>query len=229
MAFRFHDSYTRQVREFTTVEPGVVRMYNCGPTVYAKQQIGNYRTFLCWDVLRRALQLGGYRVRQINNITDVGHLTIDDVAADATGEDKLEFAARREKLDAWGIAKKYTDYHFACLAKLNMLPAEQYPRATGHIPEMIAHIEELIRRGHAYATPAGNVYFEVATFPDYGRLSGNTVDDLVAGARVEVLEEKRHPADFALWKRDEKHQMQWDSPWGRGFPGWHIECSAMAR
>jgi cysteinyl-tRNA synthetase len=226
--FRFHDSLTRSVRDFTTVEPGVVRMYNCGPTVYGKQQIGNYRTYVCWDVLRRALELGGYKVRQIVNITDVGHLVIDDVA-DAGGEDKMEFAAKRDKLDAWAVAKKYTEHHFECLKKLNILPAERFPRATDHIPEMIAHIEALIAKGHAYATPAGNVYFSVKSFPAYGKLSGNTVEALDAGARVEVLEEKRDPADFALWKRDEKHQMQWDSPWGRGFPGWHIECSAMSR
>jgi len=226
--FRFHDSLTREVREFATLEPGVVRMYNCGPTVYGKQTIGNYRSYVCWDVLRRALELGGYKVRQIVNITDVGHLTIDDVA-DAGGEDKMELAARRDKLDAWAVAKKYTEHHFECLRKLNILPAERFPRATDHIPEMIAHIEALVRNGHAYATPAGNVYFSVKSFPAYGRLSGNTVEALDAGARVEVLEEKKDPADFALWKRDEKHQMQWDSPWGRGFPGWHIECSAMAR
>jgi cysteinyl-tRNA synthetase len=227
-AFRFHDSLTRTVREFTTIEPGEVRMYNCGPTVYGKQTIGNYRTYVCWDVLRRALEFGGFKVRQIVNITDVGHLTVDDVA-DATGEDKLELAARRDKLDAWAVAKKYTEYHFEALRKLNILPAERFPRATDHVPEMIAHIEALIAKGHAYKTPAGNVYFAVSTFPGYGKLSGNTVEALVAGARVEVLDEKRHPADFALWKRDEKHQMQWDSPWGRGFPGWHIECSAMSR
>jgi cysteinyl-tRNA synthetase len=226
--FRFHDSLTRQVREFTTIEPGVVRMYNCGPTVYGKQQIGNYRSYVCWDVLRRALELGGYKVRQIVNITDVGHLVVDDVA-DAGGEDKMEFAAKRDKLDAWGVAKKYTEYHFACLKKLNILDAERFPRATDHVKEMIAHVEGLVANGHAYATPSGNVYFSVKSFPAYGRLSGNTVEALEAGARVEVLEEKRAPEDFALWKRDEKHQMQWDSPWGRGFPGWHIECSAMAR
>jgi cysteinyl-tRNA synthetase len=226
--FRFHDSLTRQVREFTTVEPGVVRMYNCGPTVYGDQQIGNYRNYLCWDVLRRALELGGYKVRQIVNITDVGHLTVDDVA-DAQGDDKMEVASKREKLDAWSIARKYEERYKVDRRKLNMLEPERYPRATEHVAEMIAHIEALVRGGHAYATQAGNVYFSVKTFPGYGRLSGNTVEELDAGARVEVLVEKRDPADFALWKRDEKHQMQWDSPWGRGFPGWHIECSAMSR
>jgi cysteinyl-tRNA synthetase len=231
--FRFHDSLTRAVRDFRSIEEErsgkkLVRMYNCGPTVYADQQIGNYRSYTCWDVLRRALQLGGYEVRQVINITDVGHLTDDDLA-DATGEDKLEGAARREKLDAWGIARKYEARYFADRRKLNMLEPEYWPRATEHIAEMIAHIEELIRRGFAYATPAGNVYFEVAKFPGYGKLSGNRVEALDAGARVEVLPEKRAPEDFALWKRDAKHQMKWDAPWGEGFPGWHIECSAMSR
>jgi len=228
MTFRFHDSLTRETREFVPEEPGVVRMYNCGPTVYSEPQLGNWRSNVCWDVLRRALELGGLRVQQIMNITDVGHLTVDDVA-DAEGEDKLEAAARRERLDAKAIASKYTASFHEGRRKLRILDAEAYPHATDHVPEMIAHIEELVRRGHAYATPAGNVYFAVASFPSYGRLSGNTVEDLVSGARVEVLPEKKHPADFALWKRDEKHQMQWDSPWGRGFPGWHIECSVMAR
>jgi cysteinyl-tRNA synthetase len=231
--FRFHDSLTRTVREFRSLEEErtgrrLVRMYNCGPTVYADQQIGNYRNYTCWDVLRRALLLGGYEVRQVINITDVGHLTDDDLA-DATGEDKLEGAAKRENLRAYDIARKYEAHYREERLKLNMLEPEFWPRATDHVPEMIAHIEELIRRGYAYATPAGNVYFEVAKFPAYGKLSGNRVEALDAGARVEVLEEKRNPADFALWKRDEKHQMQWDSPWGRGFPGWHIECSAMSR
>jgi cysteinyl-tRNA synthetase len=231
--FRFHDSLTRAVREFRSIEEErtgrkLVRMYNCGPTVYADQQIGNYRNYTCWDVLRRALILGGYEVLQVINITDVGHLTDDDLA-DATGEDKLEGAAKRENLRAYDIARKYEAHYREDRRKLNMLEPEFWPRATDHVPEMIEHIEELIRRGYAYATPAGNVYFEVARFPAYGKLSGNRVEALDAGARVEVLEEKRNPADFALWKRDEKHQMQWDSPWGRGFPGWHIECSAMSR
>ena len=184
--FRFHDSLTREVREFTTIEAGVVRMYNCGPTVYNRQHIGNWRTNVCWDVLRRSLELGGWRVRQIQNITDVGHLTVDSVA-DASGEDKMELAARREQLDAWGVAKKYEEQFHEDRRALNIQDAERYPRATEHIAEMIAHIEELVRGGHAYVTPAGNVYFAVASFPAYGKLSGNTIEELDAGARVEVL------------------------------------------
>jgi cysteinyl-tRNA synthetase len=241
--FRFHDSLAREVRTFEPQEPGVVRIYTCGPTVYSNVHLGNYRAYTCWDVLRRSLELAGLRVVQVVNVTDVGHLTDDDVA-DSAGEDKLELAGRRTGLCARDVAARYTAYFFDVARALNWRLAQDpdeprfHPRATDHVANaadphdvhtMVGHIEELVRRGHAYATPSGNVYFEVATFPGYGRLSGNSVADLVAGARVEVNPEKRHPADFALWKRDESHQMQWDSPWGRGFPGWHIECSVMAR
>ncbi len=226
MPFLFRDTLTGETRELATLEPGVVRMYNCGPTVYSTPQIGNFRAWMFADVLRRALELGGHEVRQIMNITDVGHLTLDDTES---GEDKLEAASRREGVTAWDIAARYTEEFFESARRLNILPAHEYPRATQHVPEMIAMIRGLIDRGHAYVTPAGNVYYDVATFPAYGRLSGNTVEELEAGARVAVVPEKRHPADFALWKRDEQHQMQWDSPWGRGYPGWHVECSAMAR
>jgi cysteinyl-tRNA synthetase len=226
MPFQFQDTLTGETRVLDTVEPGVVRMYNCGPTVYDTPHIGNFRAWTCADVLRRALELGGYDVRQIMNITDVGHLTLDDIES---GEDKLEAASRREGLTAWDIAQRYTDEFFEMVGRLNFRRAQEYPRATEHIAEMIEITEGLLANGHAYVTGDGNVYFSVATFDRYGRLSNNSIDELVAGARVAVVDEKRHPADFALWKRDEKHQMQWDSPWGRGFPGWHLECSAMAR
>jgi cysteinyl-tRNA synthetase len=239
--FRFHDSLTRTVREFDVPTDRTVRMYTCGPTVYSKVHLGNYRAYTCWDVLRRSLELGGYKVRQIVNITDVGHLTDDDVA-DSAGEDKLEAQSRREGRSAWDIARHYEAYFFDVAKKLNWRLAADgdadHPRATAYVRNdadphdvrtMIGHVEKLIERGHAYATPAGNVYFDVSSFPRYGRLSGNTIDQLEAGARIEVLQEKKNPADFALWKRDDKHQMQWDSPWGKGFPGWHIECSVMAR
>jgi cysteinyl-tRNA synthetase len=164
-------------------------------------------------------------VTQVMNVTDVGHLLED---ADE-GEDKLEAAAKKEKVRAEAIAQRYTDEFFAALDFLGFRPAEQYPRATAHIAEMIAMIEALIAKGVAYATPSGNVYYEIAKFPAYGRLSGNTAEHLEAGARIEVNPEKKDPRDFALWKIDPKHQMQWESPWGRGFPGWHIECSAMSK
>jgi cysteinyl-tRNA synthetase len=226
MPFRFHDTLTGETRDFEPREPGVVRMYNCGPTVYSSPQIGNYRAWTFVDVLRRSLELGGFEVRQIMNLTDVGHLTLDDIES---GEDKMEAASRLEGKTAWEIAEHYIAEFHDAVKRLNFAPAERYPRATDHIPEMIEIIEGLIARGHAYVTESGNVYFDVSSFPAYGRLSGNRLEDLEAGARVEVLDEKRHHADFALWKRDDQHQMQWDSPWGRGFPGWHVECSAMGR
>ncbi len=217
------NTYTRRKEEFEPIEPGKVRMYNCGPTVYNFAHIGNARAFVFADVLRRTLEYFGCPVTQIMNITDVGHMTSD---ADA-GEDKMAKAAREQKKDPWQIAEFYTKAFLEDIRTLNIQPAFKYPRATEHIPEMIALIERLIGNGHAYVVN-GNVYYDISTFPRYGRLSGNTIEQLEAGARIEVNPEKRHPADFALWKQDPKHIMQWDSPWGRGFPGWHIECSAMS-
>jgi cysteinyl-tRNA synthetase len=223
---RLHDSLTGTLLPVETAEPGVAKIYTCGPTVYLPQHIGNFKTFVFEDVLCRTLALAGLRVRQVMNITDVGHMTADTLA-DAAGEDKMEKSARAEGTTPLAIAARITERFHRDRRALRIRDAESYPRATDHVPEMIAIIEELVRRGHAYAV-GGNVYFEVATFPGYGKLSKNTVASLEAGARVEVNPEKRHPADFALWKTDPHHLMQWDSPWGRGFPGWHIECSAMA-
>ncbi|HVN39914.1 MAG TPA: cysteine--tRNA ligase [Myxococcota bacterium] len=226
---RLHNSLSGRVEEFVPLHPGEVRMYNCGPTVYKRQHIGNFRAFALADLLRRTFEYLGWRVVQIMNITDVGHLTEDD-AADASGEDKLEREARQRAKDPWQIAREEEANFRADLAALSMLPASVYPRATEHVPEMIAMIEALLASGHAYRAE-GNVYFDVRSFPRYGALSGNTLAALEAGAsgRVEERDEKRSPHDFALWKRDPKHLQQWDSPFGRGFPGWHIECSAMAR
>jgi cysteinyl-tRNA synthetase len=204
-------------------------MYNCGPTVYKRQHIGNFRAFVMADLLRRTFEMLGLRVTQIMNITDVGHLTEDDVA-DAAGEDKLQKEAARRSLDPWEIAREEEENFKADLAVLRIQPAHHYPRATDHVPEMIEMIESLLASGHAYQAD-GNVYFDVTSFERYGALSGNTLAELSAGAsgRVDDRSEKRNPSDFALWKQDPKHLMQWDSPFGRGFPGWHIECSAMAR
>ena len=204
-------------------------MYNCGPTVYKRQHIGNFRAFVMADLLRRTLEMLGLRVTQIMNITDVGHLTEDDVA-DASGEDKLQKEAARRSLDPWEIAREEEANFKADLAVLRIQPAHHYPRATDHVPEMIEMIESLLESGHAYRAD-GNVYFDVTSFDRYGALSGNTLSELAAGASGRVAErsEKRNPSDFALWKQDAKHLMQWESPFGRGFPGWHIECSAMAR
>jgi cysteinyl-tRNA synthetase len=225
MAFQVYDSLSKEKRPFVPREPPLVRMYNCGPTVYGRVHIGNLRTFLFADTLRRWLELSGYDVRQVMNITDVGHLQ-DDAEE---GEDKIEAQARREKRDPWEISRGFTQLFLDDMRALACREPFVRPKASEHVPEMLVLIEGLIAKGYAYAV-GGDVYFEVAKFPRYGRLSGNTVAELEAGARIEVREEKRHPADFALWKSDPKHLMKWASRFGPdGFPGWHIECSAMAQ
>ena len=225
MSLRLFNTLGREKQVFESIEPRVVRMYNCGPTVYNRQHIGNFRAFLFADLLRRWLEISGYEVRQVMNITDVGHL-VDD--ADE-GEDKIEARARREGLDPWQISRENTETFRDDLRRLGVQPAHLYPKATEHIPEMLEIVRGLIEKGFAYRT-GGNVYFEVGRFDGYGKLSGNRIEDLEAGARLEVNDEKRHPADFALWKADPHHIMKWESEYGPdGFPGWHIECSAMAR
>ena len=229
MGLSLWNTLTGRKEELRPLDPSLVRMYHCGPTVYSFAHIGNFATFLMGDLLRRYLEYSGLAVRQVMNITDVGHLT-DDALADAQGEDKLEKKAREEKKDPWQIARFYEEAFQRDRRILNILPAHHYPRATEHVPEMIALIGELIGKGLAYQA-GDQVYFEIARFPRYGILSKNSPEELLAGAgnRVEEDPSKRNPLDFCLWKRDPKHIMQWDSPWGRGFPGWHIECSAMSR
>jgi cysteinyl-tRNA synthetase len=222
---RFHNTLSGRVEEFVSIEPGKVRMYNCGPTVYNYIHIGNLRSFLLADLLRRFLELEGYQVRQIMNLTDVGHLLEEDGGEE--GVDRLEKQSAIERKDAWQIARFYAEAFFEDIAKLNLTPAHEYPRATEHVGPMIEMIEKLLARGFAYRVN-GEVYFDLSRFPAYGRLSGNTLEKLEAGARVAVDPRKRSPHDFALWKQDPKHQMKWPSPWGEGFPGWHIECSVMS-
>ena len=225
MSLEVFDTLTKEKRPFVPREPGVVRMYNCGPTVYGRVHVGNLRSFLFADTLRRWLEVSGYEVRQVMNITDVGHL-LDDAEE---GEDKLEAQARKEKKDPWEISRHYTELFLKDVRALGCKEPLARPKASEFVPEMLALIDGLMQKGFAYETH-GNVYFEVARFPRYGRLSGNSVAELEAGARIEVRDEKRHPADFALWKSDPKHLMKWASRFGPdGFPGWHIECSAMAR
>jgi cysteinyl-tRNA synthetase len=224
---RLYNSLSRQVEEVKPADGRTVRMYSCGPTVYRYIHIGNMRSFLLGDLIRRALRFEGQAVRWVMNITDVGHMT-DDISD--TGRDKMELAEADEGLTAEEIAQKYTDAFLADADLLNLERADVYPRATDHIPEMIEIIERLIERGHAYQVD-GAVYYDVTSFPDYGKLSGNTLDALRGGHRqdLEVDSNKRHPADFALWKKaGPGRRMKWPSPWGEGFPGWHIECSAMS-
>ena len=221
---KLYNTYSRQLEEFAPAEPGHVRMYNCGPTVYGDQHIGNYRTFAFADVLKRYFEYKGWKVTQIVNITDVGHLTQDDLDE---GDDKIVVEARKRGWTAMQVAEYFMSRFYADRKALLFFEPSRFVRATEHIPEMIALVGTLLDKGVAYAV-GGNVYFDVTKFPDYGKLSGNSLENLKAGARVEVNPEKRNPADFALWKTDENHLMQWDAPWGKGFPGWHIECSAMS-
>ena len=220
---KLYNTFSKKIEEFKPLKPGKVKMYSCGPTVYSHAHIGNFRSFLVSDLLKRFFEFRGLAVTHIMNITDVGHLLED---ADE-GADKLEEEARKQNKDPLEIAKFFTDSFMAASELLNMKPANYYPRATEHIKEMIEMVEKLIDKGYAYVV-GNNVYYDVTKFADYGKLSGNTLDDLNAGARIKVNDEKRNPQDFALWKHDPKHIQQWDSPWGKGFPGWHIECSAMS-
>jgi cysteinyl-tRNA synthetase len=201
-------------------------MYTCGPTVYHYAHIGNLRTYLFEDFLKRTLQLHGYAVRHVMNITDVGHLTSD---ADE-GEDKMELGAAREGKSAWQIAEHFTQAFQEDLRRLNILFPDVWCRATDHIQEQIDLIRILEEKGYTYIIADG-VYFDSSRLPDYGKLARLDLQGLMAGARVEMTAGKRHPTDFALWKlspKETRRQMEWESPWGVGFPGWHIECSAMA-
>ncbi|GAA5512600.1 cysteine--tRNA ligase [Deinococcus carri] len=219
-----YDTMQRQKVPFVPSVPGRVGMYLCGPTVYSDAHLGHAKKEVAFDVIRRALLHFGYDVRYVTNVTDVGHLQND---ADE-GEDKLLARARLEQLEPMEVADKYFWSFVRDMDALNILKPSINPRATGHIPEQIALIQELIDRGHAYVSD-GSVYFDVRSWPEYGKLSGRRLDDLEEGTREAVREEKRDPRDFALWKKAEPaHIMRWESPWSVGFPGWHIECSAMS-
>jgi cysteinyl-tRNA synthetase len=223
---RLHNTLTRTIEPIRPLRPGAVAMYSCGPTVYRPVHIGNLRSFLLGDLIRRALIWSGLSVRQVMNITDVGHMT-DEVYD--RGEDKMLLAAADEGLSPAEIAAKYEAAFHRDSARLGILPAEAYPKASDHIGQMIDLIGRLIERGHAYVDD-GTVYYDVTTFAGYGRLSGNSLDQLRAGHRLEAVDHhKRHPADFILWKAaGPRRIVRYDSPWGEGYPGWHIECSAMS-
>jgi len=224
MGLVIYDTMQRKKVPFHPATPGHVGIYVCGPTVYADPHLGHARGPIVYDVLRRYFLHKGYKVRFVSNITDVGHLTDD---ADQ-GEDKVAKRAKLEQLEPMEVAEKYTWSYFDAMAALNVLRPSIAPRASGHIPEMWELTERLLERGVAYVRE-GSVYFRVRAFPQYGKLSGKKLEELRAGARVEVREEKEDPLDFALWKRAEPgHLMRWKSPWGEGYPGWHIECTAMS-
>ena len=219
---KFYNSLTR-AKEEVPFENRPIKMYTCGPTVYSYPHIGNYRAYLFMDNIRRVLKYCGYTMNGVMNITDVGHLTSD---ADE-GEDKMLVASAREHKSPWEIAKFYTNIFMNDVKRLNIDMPEHIVPATSVIPDIIRFVKGLVDKGFAYETSKG-IYFEIAKFPKYGRLSGMNIQEKLAGARIEVDDEKRSPYDFVLWvKAPKEHIMQWDSPWGKGYPGWHIECSVI--
>lgn len=221
MTLNVYNMLTRQKEEFVPLVEGRVHMYVCGPTVYDHAHLGHAKTYVTFDVIARYLRYSGHRVRYVQNITDVGHL-LD------TGEDRVVKGARREQVEPMELVETHTRSYFEDMDWLGVVRPNISPRASGHIPEQIEMIKTLLEKGHAYEVD-GNVYFDVGNFEAYGKLSRRKVEEMEAGARVAVREEKRHAADFALWKRAEpEHILRWPSPWGWGYPGWHIECSAMS-
>lgn len=222
---RIYNTLSRQKEDFTPINSKVVSMYSCGPTVYNYAHIGNLRTYVFMDIFRRVLKYDGYKLKGVMNITDVGHLLSD---AD-DGEDKMAKASREQQKSPLELAKYYSKIFFEDLAKLNIERPEIIAKATDHIEEMIKYVQDLITKDYAYEIDDG-IYFDISKFEGYGKLSGINLEEQQAGARVEVNSQKRHPADFAVWKKAEpNHIMQWLSPWGMGYPGWHIECSAMSK
>ena len=226
MKLYLYNSLTRKKEEFYSIKSGEVGLYTCGPTVYNYAHIGNLRTYIFEDILKRVLIYNGYEVKHVMNITDVGHLSGDR----DMGEDKIEKGAAREGKSAWEIADFYTQAFKKDIAQLNILNPDIWVKATDTLPEQIALIKTLEEKGYTYRTADG-IYFDTSKFKDYTKLSHQNLEALQEGARVERNPEKRNPTDFALWKfspRESKRQMEWDSPWGVGFPGWHLECSAMS-
>ncbi|MGD2078808.1 MAG: cysteine--tRNA ligase, partial [Chloroflexota bacterium] len=221
MTLKIYNFLSRTKQSFVPLYEGRVNMYVCGPTVQDYPHIGHAKTYINFDVVNRALRHMGYDVLYVQNITDVGHL-LD------SGEDRVLKKARQASVTPMQIVEKFTRIYFDNMDALGVRRPDISPRASGHVPEQIEMVKTLIELGHAYEAN-GSVYFDVSSFPRYGQLSGRKVEELTSGARVEILDEKRDAADFALWKRAEpEHLLRWPSPWGAGFPGWHIECSAMA-
>ncbi|HMP67225.1 MAG TPA: cysteine--tRNA ligase [Candidatus Paceibacterota bacterium] len=223
-----YNSLTRKKEIFEPLNSGEVKMYSCGPTVYQTTHIGNFRTYTMVDLLHRVLLANGYKVKYITNITDVGHLTGDNFGDSSIGTDRMENAAKQESRSIWEIAEQYTNTFINDYKKMNLLLPEKFVKATDHIKEQIELIQNLEKKGFTYKISDG-IYFDTSKFPNYGQISDLDPKD-IAG-RIDENTEKKNKRDFALWKfntANEKRQMEWDSPWGIGFPGWHIECSAMS-
>ncbi len=226
MSLKVYNTFSREKEEFIPLNGNNVGMYVCGPTVYGYPHLGHAKSYISFDTIYRYLKFKGYNVKYVQNITDVGHLLKD---ADS-GESKIERQAKIESLDPYQIAYKYELAYFASMEKLNVLKPDISCRATGHIIEIIDMIKTLIAKGYAYVTSENNVYYDVSKFKDYGKLSNRTLDETLSGERINVADDKKRPEDFALWKSaDENHLMRWPSPWGEGYPGWHIECSVMSK
>ena len=225
MELTFYNTLTKEKEKFIPIEENKVRMYSCGPTVYSYAHIGNFRTYVFVDTLRRVIKYNGFELKHVMNITDVGHLESD---ADE-GEDKMEKAARKENRDPYEIAKFYTDAFLKDMDRLNIQRPEIITKATDNIEQMIEYVQEIIKNGYAYETSKG-IYFDISKLDKYPVLSNRCLEDQIAGARVDVDPEKKNPYDFALWiKAPENHIMKWESPWGLSYPGWHLECSTMGR
>lgn len=226
MALNIYNSFTRKKDLFVPIDPNQVKMYVCGPTVYGPPHVGHARSYVCFDVVRRYLDFLGYNVKYVQNITDVGHLVGDS----DDGQDKIVIQANKEKLDPYALAYKYESMYFDDMDKLGIKRPTISARATGFIPEMIEMIKSIIDKGFAYETPQGNVYFSVHKFFDYGKLSGRKLENNLSGERIDIADDKENPEDFALWKSAVNgHIMKWNSPWGWGYPGWHIECSTLSK
>ncbi len=226
MQIRLYNTMTRKVEDFKPITPNHVGFYSCGPTVYWDQHLGNMRTFLNNDILKRMFLANGYTVNHVMNFTDVGHLTSDE----DTGDDKMEKGAARENMTVWEIAEKYIKNCLADMDLLNLIRPTHMPRATDNIKEQIEWIQKLEKLGYTYEIPGDGIYYDTSKFAEYGNLGGQNLAELRAGARIEN-NQKRNITDFALWKfspKDAQRQMEWDSPWGVGFPGWHLECSTMS-
>jgi cysteinyl-tRNA synthetase len=221
MALMIYNSLTRKKEPFAPIHEGFVGVYVCGPTVHDDAHIGHGKTYINFDVIVRYLRFSGYKVRYVQNITDVGHI-LD------SGEDRILRGAARERVEPMELVEVFTRRYFEDMDALNVLRPDISPRATGHVPEQIELVKKLLEKGHAYEVN-GSVYFDVSSWPDYGKLSGRKVEELLEATRIAPNPDKRHPADFALWKKAApEHIMRWPSPWGWGFPGWHVECSAMS-
>ncbi len=225
MTLRLYNTLTRKKEDFKPLQGKKVRIYSCGPTVYSYAHIGNFRAYVFMDTLRRALKANGYTLKHVMNITDVGHLESDG----DEGEDKMEKAAKKENKDPYEIAAFYTDIFFRDMGRLNIEKPEIIAKATDHIADMLEYVKKIMENGYAYETSKG-IYFDISKLDHYPVLSNRNLEEQIAGARVDVDEEKRNPYDFALWiKAPKNHIMKWDSPWGLSYPGWHLECSAMGR